>query len=93
MKDAVPELAPQVEYLIAHAANSIYGRRTIVETPQKTPTITPPENPNSSNAAPERHEIRGERAESELKDRLRRTGKPSDFIALRATQLSKRKNS
>lgn len=91
LKESVPDLAPQVEYLIAHAANSIYGRRTIVDSAQKTPTITPPENPASSNAAPGRQEMRGSKTEADLKDRLRMTGKGKDFIALRAAQLSKRK--
>lgn len=96
LKEMVPELAPQVEYLVAHAANSMFGRRTIEsyasnETKASTPSLTPPENPATTASAPSRHEAREEKKESELRDRVAKTGKPQDWIALRATQISKRK--
>lgn len=97
LKDAVPELAPQVEYLVAHAANSLFGRRTIesyASNAQKTPSspsLMPSETPGSSAAAPSRQESRDEKKESELKERVAKTGKPNDWIALRAAQISKRK--
>lgn len=93
MKETVPEIAPQLDYLVAHAANSMFGRRVIesFSDKPKSPTLHPPSNPSSSAATPERGEVRTEAQEKELESRLRQSGKASDFIALRTAQISKRK--
>lgn len=95
LRTTVPELAPQIDYLIAHAANSMFGRRTI-ETedkplPRATTPLTPPSTPSSSAAAPERTESREERSVKDIESRFQKSGKPDDFVALRAAQISKRK--
>lgn len=94
LRSAVPELAPQLDYLVAHAANSLYARRTIEieQTPRKPTTLTPPSAPATSAAAPERASSRGESAIGEIESRFKKTGRPDDFVALRAAQLSKRKS-
>ena len=91
LKDSVPEIAPQIEYLIAHAANSMYGRREIPMEKSKGPTLNPPSNPSTTAAAPEKAETRMEKSLKDVESRFRQTGKGSDFIALRAAQISKRK--
>jgi hypothetical protein len=91
LKDAVPDLAPQFEYLMAHAANSMYGRRAIVEDAPSKTTLKPPSSPKVSAAAPERSDSRNEEATREIMDRFRKSGRPDDFVALRTAQISKRK--
>jgi hypothetical protein len=91
LKDSVPEIAPQIEYLIAHAANSMYGRREIPMDKPKGPTLNPPSSPSNMAAAPEKAEARMEKSIKDVESRFRQTGKASDFIALRAAQISKRK--
>lgn len=92
LKESVPEIAPQIEYLIAHAANSMYGRRVIEPDKPKSPTIIPPSNPSTTAAAPERTESRTEKTVKDIESRFKQTGSASDFIALRAAQISKRKS-
>ena len=87
---AAPDIEPQLGYIIAHAANSIYGRRSIPITEQKSPKMTPPANPSVSAAAPERSESKDTKVAKEASKRLSETGSMSDFIALRTAQLTKR---
>jgi len=91
LKESVPEIAPQIEYIIAHAANSMYGRRVIESDKPKAPAITPPSSPSTAAAAPERAESRTEKTLKDVESRFKQTGSASDFIALRAAQISKRK--
>lgn len=93
MKESVPEIAPQIEYLVAHAANSIYGRRLIeMDSKPRSPSINPPSVPSTTAAAPERTESRTEKSIKDIESRFKQTGSSSDFIALRAAQISKRKS-
>jgi len=91
VKEAVPDIAPQIEYLIAHAANSMYGRRVIEADKPKSPAINPPPNPSTTASASERVDGRVEKSLKEVEARFKQTGSSSDFIALRAAQISKRK--
>ena len=91
IKESVPDIAPQIEYLIAHAANSMYGRRVIEQEKPKSPTINPPSNPSTTASASERVDGRVEKSLKEVEARFKQTGNASDFIALRAAQISKRK--
>lgn len=94
LKERVPELAPQVDYLIAHAANSMFGRRVVeggISGVPAKPAINPPSNPRTAAAAPERADARVDKAMQDVKSRFSKTGSTSDWIALRAAQLAKRK--
>ena len=92
-KEAVPELEPYLEYMVAHAANSIYGRKPIELAPQpKQAAITPPSNPSASVATTEQPEAREDKRENDIRKRLASTNAVSDFVALRTAQLSKRKS-
>ncbi len=94
LKERVPELAPQVDYLIAHAANSMFGRRAVeggIASTNTKPAINPPATPRPVAAAPERADARMDKAMQDVKTRFSQTGSTSDWIALRAAQLAKRK--
>lgn len=93
VKKLVPEIAPQIEYLVAHAANSMYGRKVIKDDakPAKTPALTPPSNPSTTAAAPERSESRVDKSIKDIEKRFKETGSAQDFIALRAAQRSNRR--
>jgi SOS response regulatory protein OraA/RecX len=90
--EAVPDLEPFMEYMVAHAANSIYARKTIPMDTPKRPQVTPPESPGSVAAQTERPEGRSAKQIKEAEQRLQKSGAISDFIALRQQQLSKRKS-
>lgn len=88
---AAPDIAPQLPYILAHAANSIYGRRSIPIAESKPGhKMTPPANPSVSAAGPERGEPKDAKVAKEASKRLSETGSMSDFIALRTAQLTKR---
>jgi hypothetical protein len=48
-----PDLSAQLPYIMAHAANSIYGRREIKE-PAKSARLNPPKQPTGAGAQAER---------------------------------------
>jgi hypothetical protein len=87
--EADPDIAPQLPYILAHAANSMYGRKSIPLTDAK-PKITPPSSPTSSTGSSEKPEARSSKAISETVKRFSSTGSVSDYAAMRALQLSKR---
>ena len=90
-KELVPEIAPQIEYLVAHAANSIYGRRTLeMDSKPKTPALSPPSSPSQAAGSSDRPENRLDRQLKDIEGRYKKTGSANDFIALRAAQISQR---
>ena len=89
LREADPDVAVQLDYILAHAANSMYGRKTIPMTETK-PKITPPSSPASATGASEKPEARTSKAISETAKRFSSSGSISDYTALRALQLSKR---
>lgn len=95
LEKAAPDLAPQLPYILAHAANSMFGRKSIpLETPaaaKSSPKITPPASPSNSAAQSDRSEDKADRTVKDMSKRLMESGRPDDFIALRTAQLSKRK--
>ncbi len=93
LSEAAPDLAPQLPYILAHAANSMFGRKALSLEPTAKPSVkmTPPSTPSASVAQSDRSEDRGERTVKEIAKRLQESGRPDDFIALRTAQISKRK--
>lgn len=87
---SVPDLEPYMEYMVAHAANSIYGRRPIVES-KPSARLSPPSMQASSSAQSEQPETRAVKAVKDIQQRFSSSGATTDFIALRALQHSKRK--
>ncbi len=88
LEKAAPELAPQLSYILAHAANSIYGRKVLLT--ESKPKMTPPSSPAGNSASSDKPEGRSSKAVLDTKKRFAESGRPNDFIALRALQLSKR---
>jgi len=87
---SVPDLEPYMEYMVAHAANSIYGRKPIVES-KPSARLSPPSMQASSSAQSEQPETRVVKAVKDIQQRFSSSGATTDFIALRALQHSKRK--
>lgn len=91
VEEALPDVAPQLPYILAHAANSMFARKIIPMDGKPSPKLTPPGSPSATAAAGDRTPSSGERNMKEVSKRLADSGSVSDFIALRAAQLSKRK--
>lgn len=86
---ADPEVAAQLNYLMAHAANSIYGRKPIKEAP-KSATLTPPKAAISAGASSDKGVNKSVKALKDLNQRFRQSGNKSDFITLRTQQIKNR---
>ena len=86
---ADPEVAAQLNYLIAHAANSIYGRKPVKEAP-KSATLTPPKTAITAGATSDKTVGKSVKALKDLNQRFRQSGNKSDFITLRTQQLKNR---
>jgi hypothetical protein len=91
LKSASPELKAQLPYLLAHAANSLYGRRVLpqVGQPAKAKAQLDPPKANSSAATPARTNTTQKKATA-YHQQFKNTGESSDFIKLRTLQLSNR---
>ena len=85
-----PELSSQMPYILAHAANSMYGRKVITNTsPAVAKTgIKPPASRTGSAATPERKTSTKSVAQKEVQERYKQSGTIDDFIALRTLQKS-----
>ena len=88
-KSVDPEVASQLNYIIAHAANSLYARKPITE--KSAPgRLTPPSNATSSAGTPEKTASKSVKALKEISQRFKTSGSKSDFINLRTLQLQNR---
>ena len=84
-----PELGAQMPYILAHATQSMYGRKPITEGGTKSPTLTPPKGgPTASRS--EKTETVSAKALQNLSQQYKSNGNISDFIALRTKQLNNR---
>ena len=82
------DLSAQMPYILAHATQSIYGRKPITEG-GKSPTLTPPKGgPTASRS--EKTETVSAKAMKNLSQQYKSNGNISDFIALRTKQLNNR---
>lgn len=87
-----PELSAQMPYILAHAANSMYGRKLVsTNAVNKAPSITPPKTTSSNTATPERKPSSVSANQKEIAQKFAKSGKTNDYIALRTLQLSQRK--
>ena len=88
--EKVPDLEPYMEYMVAHAANSIYNRKPVSQV-KPSARITPPSMSISSTAQSEQPEPRSLKAVKDVQQRFSTSGATQDFITLRTLQHSKRK--
>lgn len=84
---ANPDLAAQLPYLLAHAANSIYARRSVDSKP--TSRLSPPSPVVSQGAESSKPEARQSKALQDLSTRFNKSGSYKDFKTLRALQISR----
>ena len=84
-----PEISAQLTYIMAHAANSIYGRKPVAETRQSA-RLNPPKQPTGSGAQSERQLNSRVKKVNEYKNQFSKTGSKSDFVTLRTLQLQNR---
>jgi len=84
-----PEIASQLNYIMAHAANSIYGRKTIKEG-ISSPKLNPPKTGISSAGTPEKTATKNVKVMKEISQRFRTSGAKNDFVTLRTLQLKNR---
>ena len=88
-ESAGPEVRPQLNYLMAHAANSIYGRQT-VKGGVASPTLTPTRTGATGASTSEKTVNKSTKALKDLSSRFKKSGTKSDFINLRTLQIKNR---
>ena len=89
-KSASPDMKAQLPYLMAHAANSLYGRKVLPtnsEPAKQTASLSPPK-AGSTAATPARPSAK--RKAKAYHSQFKNTGDSSDFIKLRTLQLQNR---
>jgi len=84
-----PDVAGQLDYWFAHAANSIYGRKPIAED-KPSMKLTPPKGATTSNANAAKSPSRTAKALKELQSQFKQSGNARDFAALRKLQMASR---
>lgn len=90
LKSATPEMKAQLPYLLAHAANSLYGRKVLPnngEIAKKTVPLSPPK-AGSTAAKPARPSAK--KKAKAYHSQFKTTGDSNDFIKLRTLQLQNR---
>ncbi len=88
-ESAGPEIRPQLNYLMAHAANSIYGRQ-LVKGGVGSPTLNPTRTGSTGASTSEKTVKKSTKALKDLSQRFKSSGNKSDFISLRTLQLKNR---
>jgi len=88
--EKVPEVASQLNYLLAHAANSMLNLAKEKPTKQASRTVKPPSNPTGSSGSNDRPSERLGKKLKELENQYAESGSMRDFTSLRAEQIAKR---
>jgi hypothetical protein len=82
-----PSVSAQLPYLMAHAANSMYGRRLVSDSASGV-QLNPPR--TSASSAPKINRTgKNTKALADLSNRFKASGSKDDFVKLRAKQLTK----
>lgn len=89
MKNLPPDVKAQMPYLLAHAANSIYGRKAVKETKSKV-RLNPSSDSAPSAANSEKPSSRANKSLKNMRSRFKQSGQKDDFITLRTLQLQNR---
>ena len=88
-ESAGPDVRPQLNYLMAHAANSIYGRQP-VKGGVASPTLNPTRTGATGTSTSEKTMKKSTKALKDLSSRFKQSGTKSDFINLRTLQIKNR---
>ena len=85
-----PDVAGQLDYWFAHAANSIYGRKPIVDN-KPSVKLTPPKGATTSSANADKAQSRTAKSLKEMQSRFKQSGNARDFAELRKLQMASRR--
>jgi len=88
-----PVLGAELPYMLAHAVDSMYARKTVPSTPTKKagkPKINPPKSSVPSSAMPEQGQRKSSKVLQDLSSRFKQSGNKDDFISLRTKQLARK---
>jgi len=85
-----PDVAGQLNYWFAHAANSIYGRKPIVDS-KPSVKLTPPKGATTSSANADKSQSRTAKSLKEMQNRFKQSGNARDFAELRKLQMASRR--
>ena len=88
-KSVEPDIAAQLPYILAHAANSIYGRKTITQKPSSGKVSLNPPSTGASSAPTASRASKNKKALADLNSRFKGSGDRGDFIKLRTLQLQR----
>ena len=87
LMDNLPaDVKAQMPYLLAHAANSIYGRKEVKDSKSKV-RLNPPNTSTPNAASPDKQVSRTNKSIKNLSTQFRQSGQKDDFITLRTLQL------
>ena len=89
MTNLPPDVKAQLPYLLAHAANSIYGRKPVANT-KSSVKLNPPRTGTPSSSKPEKSMGKTAKALKELEARFKETGSANDFANLRKLKMANR---
>jgi hypothetical protein len=81
LEEVLPEVSAQLPYLIAHAANSLYGRKPVG-------SMNPPKSGIPSASVADRSTSKTAQSIKQMSQQFRDSGDKNDFIRLRTLQLS-----
>jgi len=88
-----PVLGAELPYMLAHAVDNLYARKTVPSTPTKKagkPKINPPKSSVPSSAMPEQGQRKSSKVLQDLSSRFKQSGNKDDFISLRTKQLARK---
>jgi hypothetical protein len=83
------DVKAQMPYLLAHAANSIYGRKEVKSVKSKV-RLNPSNTSTPSAAGSDKPSSRASKSIKNLNTQFKQSGDKSDFITLRTLQLQNR---
>jgi len=87
LMNSIPaDVKAQMPYLLAHAANSIYGRKEVKDSKSKV-RLNPSSTSTPSAAGSEKQVSRTNKSIKNLSTQFRQSGQKDDFITLRTLQL------
>ena len=91
LESLAPDVSAQMPYLMAHAANSLWGRTPVKDDkPVASPTLTPPKKVGSVSASTEKSSSAPVKAIQKLAQQYKSSGNKADFIKFRTQQLQSR---
>ena len=95
----LPDVSGRLEYMFAHAANSIYGRKPLetkgqpkkdAEKAKRIAALIPTKTGSASVAKSEKPTNKRQKALKDLQTRFQKTGNPRDFAEMRKIQMQNR---